>query len=780
MRTSTSQFSTEINNPDHEPVTAVGFTWPATITGVPTIPRDVVESIDGQASYTTDMPEGTKLLAGYPARSCTMVLSGMVGADETQSAAWLFHPYSITSPLYGQDWTGGGGVLVTFSQGLQLTGVAAPEVYQQFVGYVDKVDISTSGQVTLSLVDLRMKISKVPALPMAIASNPANVFQSPGLTSLWPLDAVLRDNGFYSGPAPRLGCIWYMSGHGSLWPEVGQVTASSKLYGSQVLSSTLGLVGTAPPAWVAGMFTGQAPATFTETVLIDRGTHRQITQTITGNGAVVTFEGWVKTSAGAAGPIGTADLNYPPTDEGVSFGISQDNTGNISTNVLILRAVTGSAVSPYGTGGAGWHQVTASVRFNAGGTAVYSVWLDGIAQTPITISGLSGIGNEPTTVAANATVPVDTWQISSTTTLDPAPGPSAAPGMTNLDASLNNLTAIPAYSADDAWALIQQLADAEFAVAGLDETGIFFFRNRTNRQTDPVATIAFTTDLQISLTEASRVRAVSAQVHPLTVLNAAPVWQASANIYVAARGSTTVIATLTNPAVFIPTGNFSYGPPSAPVAPYTNNTYRAAHRLDYGNPVSNLTITARQISSQAVQITITNPNGFAVALIDTTTGSPYLTLVGQSTSPAPTTTVGTLNSDGSVTITSTYGTGVPAVTLADTVWRQDTDTVQQLTDDELSDLLRPRPIIDNLEIVGDPRLQLGDRIRLQDDGEYATNGSYRAAAALNDDAVIIGVSPKVSASDGFTQTLTVRMIAAPRQWVLGQAGRSEMGTTTWI
>lgn len=80
------------------------------------------------------------------------------------------------------------------------------------------------------------------------------------------------------------------------------------------------------------------------------------------------------------------------------------------------------------------------------------------------------------------------------------------------------------------------------------------------------------------------------------------------------------------------------------------------------------------------------------------------------------------------------------------------------------------PIADNLVVPGDPRRQLYDLITLKDD-----DGIGSAAVAQ-----IIGRTTRYSANDGFTQTLSVRLLSVPGEWLLGVDGFSELGVTTTL
>lgn len=148
-----------------------------------------IDSVEVDASTTTDMPDGTRLLTGYPAREATVVLSGLVDQDdETKTAAWLFGPYSTTSPLYGSD------VLycqITVDMGVHTPGsYGTPEMIRKFTGRVDEVAVDPqSGAVTFTCIDNRSLLRSIPDLSAVVATR------STTLTGADAISAILAASG---------------------------------------------------------------------------------------------------------------------------------------------------------------------------------------------------------------------------------------------------------------------------------------------------------------------------------------------------------------------------------------------------------------------------------------------------------------------------------------------------------------------------------------------------------------------------------------------------------
>jgi len=97
---------------------------------------------------------------------------------------------------------------------------------------------------------------------------------------------------------------------------------------------------------------------------------------------------------------------------------------------------------------------------------------------------------------------------------------------------------------------------------------------------------------------------------------------------------------------------------------------------------------------------------------------------------------------------NTYGENLFTVT--DTNWLQDQDTAQTLCDDLVASLATPKALIKNVDIVGDPRLQICDQVTVIDTAANSTK--------LNDQLMIVGITDNFDPSSGYGQTLTLRTL----------------------
>ena len=64
----------------------------------------------------------------------------------------------------------------------------------------------------------------------------------------------------------------------------------------------------------------------------------------------------------------------------------------------------------------------------------------------------------------------------------------------------------------------------------------------------------------------------------------------------------------------------------------------------------------------------------------------------------------------------------------DNDFRQDDDDIQLLADDLIDDLADPGPAITDVPAVGDPRLQLGDRVTIVDPAGLVMSDDFHLSA----------------------------------------------------
>lgn len=311
---------------------------------------------------------------------------------------------------------------------------------------------------------------------------------------------------------------------------------------------------------------------------------------------------------------------------------------------------------------------------------------------------------------------------------------------TSFDSTLNPMLATPQVDTSDPWELLQQLASAEQGIVLFDEGGTLRFYNR-NRMLGGAAVATLTTRpgtasanlKSLASTEAAdavcnyvTVQAVPYELDPPNTV----LWDASEVLGV------NPASTLRIPVEF-----------SGPVYTLTAITYNAAKNANgTGGDVSNLALGAEKITESTYNIRVDNPNAFAVYLVANSTqptiqGQPYIVVTGRAIRPSVS-GYAAVRTDTSSQIR--YGRQV--LDVGANPFLQSASTASGLADFLLSALREPHPTLSGVEIVGDPRLQLTDRVRVTDpDG-----------LALDADHWLVGIQTRFSTSDGLAQSVTLR------------------------
>lgn len=738
-----------------------------------------VESITVEREITTDMPAGTRLISGYPTATATVVLSGnMDPTDENTNAAAVFGPYaSLQNPTYHSDDIDSPVVIM---QGVYNG--AGTELLTVFTGGVDDVLVDPeAGTATLTCLDGRNRLRPTVVLP-SVAYLSTYLDYAPGLSSHYVMDLLLRQNGIYTSPPARPNCFLYASMHGSVWPEVYTAPpASSGFTPSAIMAQnnlsdpvTFALSG-APQDYLALMTPGVwSPQVCYSPILTGFGLVGGHVPSL-GSAGGFYFEGWLKADSTQDGTTGQSRAGV--SSSGATFG-SMDlswawNQGDAATvTSLTLTRVAGSS-SKVIAGAAmstdAYHHVAILVAFTGSTTATVTSTIDGVT-TVNNITGLAAVGAEGAMTLANFGFIGWADSVQMTTETAPVPIRSFYP-TAYLEASANPLIAMVDTTGMDPWTVIQQLAEAEQGVFGQDEQGVFRFRNRANLLAQPsgrvVSSKASLKTLQTDVGKSTLANHVTASVNALELSPGQAVWAATDPIYVAAHKTSTFLVSTTGTTLYPQALDFGYTA-SANIPGQTS--WRASTSKAGATAVtSGILVSSVSISPTTLRVSIRNSNSFGVWMVspailtDVSAGTPFLYIGGQSAA-APAT--GVLAS--SVWQPSIDARSEVALPLPDNPWRQDATAAQQLTDDSVSDLYRPRPILENLTIVGDPRLRLLDRVTIQD-----PDGSQ-----LAEDVVLSGIVMVDSATD-WTQTLTARAIANPGDWLMGVKGRSETGQSTY-
>lgn len=744
-----------------------------------------VTSLTIDASITSDLPEQTRLVTGYSAAQATLSCAGVDPIDsQWRTLSWLISPANPAGPLYRQPKAG-----ANLRLRLGVVGDVGIEYVPAFTGPVRlPTTVAKDRRVEIQALDPSSRLTRRVALPQVTANDlQGNSTLRCGLNSQWIVDFILRQNGVYSCPPPRVGCAYSATMHGSTWPEVGTIT-SSALYRDDDGDGTPEAVAERPPfiqmTYGLGISNdGQGSGAFVRT-------DATLASTIqTGSGFSLLYDACVERSTQAvdgwslelrsAVSAGKQNLVTVSASSATSWKPKIVwNDGTTTTTVACTTLTVPAGLSRL--------QVLATYTSNTVQSVTFQV--DGTTET------VAGAAPYPADAVLHALISCRVQASNGLEAVQFSQGPSGLIPQLRffqpsavLEAGLNELQVMPLVT-DDPWPTLQEIAKAEAGVCIFDQTGVFRFWNRRHWWFDSTAatvqdTLTTATSLKAVTIEEStdglrnhiRVTTTPRVVHPPGI-----VWQTERLIGLNPHQSGTIEAKFATPVIGLST-TFTIIPGGGAV---TNSGYRAAKRANgTGGAVTNLQFAVTATADSA-KITITNPNGFAVYLVSPTgvgypaasDGKPSLLLYGSSITDATDTTDTTDSAGSSAYVAEAITPEAEAGTAPDRLyeaptspWMQDADSADSLALDLLSALAAPPPLIRDVEVVGDPRRSLGDRVQLVDaDG-----------LSLDDPAWLIGLRTSYGA-DGLTQSATLRLVARFGQWLLGETGRDELGLNTYL
>ncbi|NKE55443.1 hypothetical protein FXN61_00815 [Lentzea sp. PSKA42] len=650
---------------------------------------------------------------GSASAELRMTLSG----SDDKTAAQLWSPYAphatadIARPR--QSVTHGWGV--------------AGEALPSFRGMVrDRSASSATGVVDLSALDGAERLRDAARLPAAVSAN-----TTPIASGVWVVDHLLRNAGIHTSPPPRPGCILYASMHGGLAPNIG-------FYRDHVLNLLDWRRDLAP--WEIAPFPGWGQYSA-------RWDPRTRT-TVPGSSLLSEF--WVdNTNLGSVGA--TVRLNL--------FFQADAQTNNVRFSVDFINGTI-----TLGTDGTSASITTSRLqtkgRWHCG---VYWVFQSfGIPRGYFFMSGpnapdpfyMLDMGNFPTMPATQlnyvelvAGLPVEAVQVSTMNTFINTKEDWEPPWQRGavLDHVGSQLNAIPP-TQGSAWEVITAIAKAEQATAEFDELGIFRWRNNS-RFTSPGTPAATVT----SAREIASLR-VSEAIDSVRNVIDVPY-----SVYTA--GATSTRFTETEPKWIPAFGTlvlrYDYDSSeydSPPPIVYVNNPPSNTSRVRFSfqsngaNGVHGAVESTTERDGDQLIITFRNRTGNDLFLT-TNTGTPSVSIAAIKLASGSPQRFSIRRYDQNSR--DRYGSQVYVV--PSTPWLQMSSAAGRVADYLLAVAASPLPILGDVEILPDPRLQLGDLVRVVDD----------VGAALSTPAWIVGNKMSGDGTGRIRQVLTLRATTSP-------------------
>jgi hypothetical protein len=669
----------------------------------------------------TDLPAQAKLFAGQAAAEATITLATKdPGGDPAKHTAWKYSPLNSASPLFGYDRKAAPARLE-----FGFAGTAGPEYVTVLEGSVRSLNVTSGGRVAvMRVVDGAETMRRQVTLPMVVADgeDAAGNRLRPGLRTTWLASHIFRACGWYPQPPARSSCKFLATMAGSAYPEIG------------TMRNCVGVNGEQPGFCPTTTHTGAAK--FVMGMATSGSGNPEVSYNFAGtglpsvnNGSTMLVEGWYKFRSTAqdqplwitftSGGAGRYASAYWRTADGridVTF-----NRGGGQQFAIAGPTLTGDTTT--------WHYLGFHISFaSTGVTAIFRV--DGATTSPAQQATTSITGQEIMDtiavdhgrVGAFADASNNLFQEAVQLTVESSPGTWNNAFVPTVDIRTSTavdtkLMATPP-TTEEAWSLLQQVALAEFATTGFDETGRPYYWPRDRWTTAPYTTSQRTLTAATSLKELETVEAVD-QIRNRVVVRATQVevqpsgivWRSAQAHTIPASGARTMWPQFDNPVANLDTSVVSQ------LAGGTSR-YLAANRRDGGGTaVANLGITVTAFA-QSAKLAWTNPNAFVVymvadgSIVGATAGAPYIVLEGQFVLfDQQTNTVMRVEVSDATSIAA-YDEQL--LELADSPFRQDLDQVEGVAADLLADLKQAGPALSDVPAVGDPRIQLGDRLTIVD------------------------------------------------------------------
>ena len=707
----------------------------------------------------------TMSVATEPAVAAVVALSPMIAGDDSQDASWVYSELNPTSLLAGKQRDGRAvtaSVGFATANGLQTVNI--------FTGRSLGVDVSSrSRKATLKVLDNRelMRNPTIDAtIPATVVAESPQLYPGetlpyfPGLESTWIIsfafaycrlnssslsdlrnEGPVAGNGFFASPNIRPSTILHVPCHGSMQAFVGfvryaysQNTLTNKTRvafdrGPYVASTAAPTIGAST---TAGYYTGIASTTWDASGHSAGRIECAVRLSIAGSGTV---------------KVGVAGWDTPTLRNAyLNVSAARVVTLTLAQNGGITRTVTGPTLAndqAWHNVGVHWDSVAGSATFRVDST-----------NTVVAFAAFTGTAPASTVITGDATITdgaqIAEWQVAGGYVLadtaqfvvlsDPFVWENFVP-TAFIDKSENVLDAVlPMDKNLDIWQLVSQIADAEFAAVFFDSDGYPHYRTRYSDVTTTGQTVQRTLTTLNALKDidyTSGVDLIANQVQasytPITYVINGKGWQPTQPLRVPAATCVDLVATL--PGLLLPTTTVSFNIGNGNTAPDGSGT------VVPWNGWNGISIFGSVVGS-TINITVCNGNGVDVWMVDTT-GAATVSVTA-SWVASGSSTQGQIWEDAA----SMQRHGVQPLLngISDNKWRQRSDSADIVARILLADMAEAKPVLTNVQVVGDPRLQIGDLVRFVDPDNLNLDGNYR----------LVGVSPDISPNGGFTQTLVAR------------------------
>jgi hypothetical protein len=749
---------------------------------------DVQLSADVVGAY----PQEITLMEGYSIAELVITVEGYRNPESLDldrngnpvDMVQLLSQYNSNSPLYGVRRQGASvqySVLVTYPSGSQLI--------RKFTGVISDVVVSRAKQSVsitcydpLSLIGggLTTPLFAVDNINQAAASG--NGSDLPMVNAAWCVDYILRQNGFYQGPAPHPNAVlaWTLAGSGV--PEVGVPTYQGCTYSTTYTNVNQFAL------WNNGQYGLCADGTTYRCRFIADAASSVVVDSPGSSNYVVGIGFWVYMPTGSF--TGSTPLVFTfdnPILNGSApayeIQVQTSSSSNAFVVDLIAPGYAHTATSPTLTTNS-WHYVGVALSFSS--TSVTYAWnIDGTITTGTLVSSAYPTvgtktchGNLQIISAGFMIQHVQVWYtkgVSLASTVWPMTPPTSGNYGANVTLGENFLYSVPDIINGDGLSTLKDIVDTELAALYCTEFGVPTFMARETVLNAISPTTAAGTLTIDSLQDITMTDSVSSVVNQITVEAQATLcvpgigWQLSDLWSLPIGNNTTVTKTFTfDGSVGIQWGTVPYLGPSVPtdLTGITSGFFCVFYTTGAAC-TSGVTVTVIDVSSRTFTLQIVNTNGDSIWFALPATGSDPLTqpclIIGGAplTNYQEATNIVSNTGSESVYRTKTLDFGLSQ-------WRQNVGTQTSIAQGLLSDLSLVTPVMSDIPMPSDPRIELLDSFEVNDPGETGSN--YLVS--------VFGFTHTFSVSQGMADTLKLKLRYPPGVWVLGIPEYSELGITT--
>lgn len=755
MLTATSEFATAAAAASRRPVASATIAWEGDSITVSTV-DDTLRDVEVTRSLATDLPEGVRPTTGVAAATATLLLGGTLGGVPVVE---LLSPLRAAGDhLYRR-------VQVAATVDVGFVTADGPELLRQFTGVVRRVRLDpVAGTALVELIDHRTRFA-VQVTPPVVCANDSAIAaasQRPGLNGQWLADYVFRRCGYYASPPNRDEAVLSATMHGSTFPEVGQLDRSYDWFGSANRTSV---------RFVEGVF-GLAMAPYESIpgrTSIARYKHAALSQE---SGTGIRIEGWFYIGEDSTEALYVGYRTSSPIDVRLLIQFTPGTPGQLEVQYTRDELDWDTAVGPQLSGPASWRYLAVHISHGSS-TCDVRFRVDG-ATTLVTTGALPVMQGELTHAFVGGGV--EALQVSQLPySAGLVTGYEDHVSQVILDPSLNELTGIPFTDPVEAWGVLQALADAEQGTAGLTEDGVPFFRNRLATTTGAAGPAI---DVDTNLLPGAASEESADTVRNVVQVPAAPlvpdredvyIWSLAEPVHVPGRGRTvTIWASFEAPAWLVNTSMDLLSPEDTSVV----SGFRANLSPDGSgaNVVAGLSATMTVFPAGArIDVTstpaaadtwIVNPDDLAEGA-----GQPSMWIAGRLLRPT--------NPDGSAAAYTATDTRPDSVTIYGeqllqvpaNPLRQSLQSATEMASALAGMLAEPLPSLTDVEVLGDPRRQLTDRLPVRIPQGLGVAAEY----------MIAGLRTHLSAA-GLVQSLDLRKAVVT--WVLDDDDLSILDATT--